>query len=67
MRSDVLIEAEIRVLEMVAGKREWENGAAVNVCLEFLRDTGFITEYLGVHPELTEAGRAALKAREDGA
>lgn len=48
------------VMEMVDGRREWQSGAWVNACLEFLRASGYITQYIGAEPKLTEAGRAAL-------
>lgn len=58
----ILIDHEIEVLEMVAGERPWAPwGAWLGACLEFLRDSGYITNYIGSTPELTEAGRRALE------
>lgn len=52
---------EREVLEMIAGTRPGEWGAWVAACLEHLRGAGYITEYVGSKPMLTEKGRAALK------
>lgn len=66
MRSKVSAMAELtsherEVLEMVAGTRPWAAWDAwLGVCLEYLRDSGFITNYIGAGPKLTEVGRAAL-------
>lgn len=57
---------ERQVLEMVDGSRQWESGAWVNACLEFLRDSGLITEYIGAYPALTDAGRRALQEQGGG-
>ena len=56
-------EHELDVLEMGAGHRDWETGAATNASLEALRDSGLITQYLGARPALTPQGLAALFPR----
>ena len=55
-----LTEHEIEVLEMLAGKREWENGAWVNACLGFLRGSGYAA---GMPYKITDKGRAFIEAR----
>ncbi|ESY72081.1 hypothetical protein X740_33540 [Mesorhizobium sp. LNHC221B00] len=53
---------EMQVLEMVAGKRPWaEWGAWLGACLDALRGSGLITDYIGSQPSLTDAGRAVLQ------
>lgn len=37
-----LTSAEWEVLEMYAGLREWEHGAWVNACAEFLEEAGLV-------------------------
>jgi hypothetical protein len=51
---------EVEVLEMLAGEREWESGAWVNACIDFLQDFGYCTR--GGVLKITDAGRAALAA-----
>lgn len=52
---------ELEVLEMIRGDREPCSGAWVNACLERLRDSGYITNYIGVKPELTPKGKEIFK------
>lgn len=60
----MLTEHDREVLEMVAGKRPWPPwGAWLGAVLEHLKDSGLITSYIGVEPQLTDAGRAALEAK----
>ena len=53
-------EYEKKVLEMMAGKRDWEYGSWVNACCEFLQEGGFCTR-MG---QLTEKGRKWLETQE---
>ena len=48
-----LTSAELDVLAMVAGDLPWEQGAWVNVCHEFLTESGLVTKA----SILTERGR----------
>ena len=52
---------ELEVLEMVRGDREPRSGAWVNACLEHLRGSGYITNYIGVKPQLTPKGEEIFK------
>ena len=52
-----LNEHELRVLAMLDGRREAEQGAWVNACIEYLASCGYIDSYA----RLTEAGRKVLE------
>lgn len=56
---------EIAALEMVAGSRPVEGGAWVSICLEVLFICGYITNFIGQMPALTDKGAAALKEPRD--
>ena len=49
---------EIAVLEMLAGKRDWEQGSWVNACFEFLKEMGYATR-----TGITEAGLDYLEKK----
>jgi hypothetical protein len=53
--------SEWNVLEMLAGEREWEHGAATNACLEALKGHGYAT---GLPYKINKNGRAALARRK---
>lgn len=53
-----LTRTEIRVLEMIAGQRPGEWGAAIGVALETLRGRGLCSR--GLQVTLTPAGRKTL-------
>ncbi len=52
-----MIETDLEVLRMCATIFAWERGAWVNVCVEFLQETGFIKRGT---TELTEKGWDAV-------
>lgn len=55
---------EIKVLEMLDGRREAEWGAWVGACLEFLAGDGLCTR--GPNYQITDSGRLALaEARKE--
>lgn len=56
-----LVDHEWRLLEMLAGAREWESGAWVNACCEALKGRGYATP---MPYDITEEGRKALAKRE---
>jgi hypothetical protein len=58
IKDDNLTSHEIEVLEMFAGQREWEHGAWVNACCEFLRGFGYVTR---APYRITQKGRDYLK------
>lgn len=58
-----LTEYELSVLRMMDGGPNAPWGAAMSAALEFLKGDGLI-EQTGTRYDLTDAGRAALRAKE---
>lgn len=49
---------EIEVLRMANGERDWERGAWVNACVEFLQEGEFLTR----RAEITQKGKDFLNS-----
>lgn len=67
-----LTDYELRVLAAITSDKDISEfgltfGAALNASLEFLRDSGYITQYIGTIPELTEKGKLELEKQPPSA
>lgn len=54
---------EVNVLRRIADGDPLTPGAATNAALESLRDSGYITNYIGMSPQLTGQGVRILESQ----